>query len=542
MKPGSRLVAAVAGALLLAFPATMPAYILLGFTLPITKRDFRIFNSFADPQSNDNTIPHPNFPGATGAAMAVWKAAVEWGSRLHGPGGAGDPTQAGLGGNPLLGPGEPEAMANFDFHFQGLAAGPGALDDNVVFATPFSLGAGVLSLTLAPDANGWQILFDDSQWIWEDGPGVVTCGSNLFDLQGIATHQFGHALGLGHSFLPGTMQPIASCPNSIDMRSIEPDDRNGVRAAYGDASLASSTKPVITSISGTFALGGAITIAGSNFDPSSNEVWFTSDNGGQPRIVGGLPSSGGGTQILTTIPADAPLPRSGDLLVRVPGTGHDRLSNAWPIDIPPPPATPPTLVSVAPNPINLAALPQPVLTLSGTSLSQVTSVQVGSVQLFPPFATQSESTIQAPLPLLPGTGPTNVQVTNPFGTSNVLPLLVEPADPPVLLTSPAVGGTGVTFTANMFTLPGQVVVLTFSPSSAPSSVPGVVDLGLGSNFSLLFLFPPLVASAANGSAQVSFPIPFGGAGSTFYWQFASIPPTLSVPLPVSNLASILVFF
>ncbi|MCI0585563.1 MAG: matrixin family metalloprotease [Planctomycetes bacterium] len=540
--------ATVAAALLasavLAIPAQPPTWTLLGFTLPLTKRDFRVFNNFSDPQANDNAVADPNFPGATGAVMAIWKAAVEWGSRRHGPGGAGDPTQGALGGNPLFGtPGQPEALANFDFTYQGLAASPGGFDDSIVSVTQTPLGPGVLAITLSPDAGGCMILFDDTQWVWEDGPGAIACTGTSVDIQGVAAHQLGHALGLGHTFVLGaTMQPTIDCAGSIARRSIEAPDVGGVRAAYGDASLPSSTKPVVTGIAGTFSLGGVIAVAGMNFDPAANEVWFTSENGGPPRIVGAIPSIGGGTQISLTIPMDAPLPRSGDLLVRVPGTGHDRLSNAWPIDVPPPPSLPPTLLSVSPSPVDLVALPQPVLTLTGSNLSQVTSVAIGPATVTPPYLVQSPGVIQLALPILPLVGPVGVQVANPFGTSSAVALTVEPATPPVLLTQPPIGGTGVPFTAEMYTVPGDLVVLAFSPSNLPSAVPGLVSLGLGNGFALLFTFPPLVASPMNGAAPVSFLIPPGGAGYTVYWQFVSIPPTLVPPFPASNLTSIFLFF
>ena len=61
-------------------PVDTGAFSLLGHSLGSNQRDFRVFNNFTDSQANNNVIPHVNFPGATGAVMAIWKGHAEWGS------------------------------------------------------------------------------------------------------------------------------------------------------------------------------------------------------------------------------------------------------------------------------------------------------------------------------------------------------------------------------------------------------------------------------------------------------------------------------
>ena len=64
-------------------------------------------------------------------------------------------------------------------------------------------GSGVLAFTEAPGSDGWRIRYY-SFWLWVDGPGDgFTGANNRTDIQGIACHEYGHALGMGHSVAGG---------------------------------------------------------------------------------------------------------------------------------------------------------------------------------------------------------------------------------------------------------------------------------------------------------------------------------------------------
>ena len=125
------------------------------------------------------------------------------------------------------------------------------------------------------------------------------------------------------------------------IRSIAGDDNDGVRFVYGNQS---NDKPAIVA---TVADPDTQTIEihGTNFDANLNDVWFTQGAvtapGTEPRVrVLGAPSTAGGTLITVAIPAAA---GPGDVMVKVPGAGHDAMSNAFPTDlvgsfgVPPPP-------------------------------------------------------------------------------------------------------------------------------------------------------------------------------------------------------------
>lgn len=335
---------ALGGAALLLWPTDSQGFTLIGGSLSLAERDGRIFNNFSDASANNNTTPDSNWPGYTGAPMSIWKAMGEWGSQPHGGTGAGDPLQpVGDGG------------ANFDSAWAGLATGVGGTNDNIHSEIGGSSG-GVLAFTETPISNGWRIRYYQS-WLWQDGPGSVTSG---IDIQGVATHEYGHALGLGHSSSPGaTMAPSISGSGTA-ARSIAADDIAGVQFIYGVASL---TKPSITAI---FQGSGTLTIDGVNFADTNNEIWFTPLNptGGTSPLVKvlGVSAQNGGTQIVVNIPADA---GPGDVFVKSGnGTGGAFLSNGFPSDVTPPAGcTPPSIYCT--GKVN-SQFCQPIIASSGT--------------------------------------------------------------------------------------------------------------------------------------------------------------------------------
>ena len=81
----------------------------------------------------------------------------------------------------------------------------GGTNDNINSAISGSSG-GVLAFAETPISNGWRIRYYET-WNWQDGPG----NDGNIDLQGVACHEYGHALGLGHTNVGGaTMFPSIS--------------------------------------------------------------------------------------------------------------------------------------------------------------------------------------------------------------------------------------------------------------------------------------------------------------------------------------------
>lgn len=171
-----------------------------------------------------------------------------------------------------------------------------------------------------PGDTGWRIRYYSSPWQWDDGPGTFV-GSNE-DLQGIACHEYGHALGMAHSAnTAATMYP-GTTGQDMAIRSINSDDIAGVQAIYFAQDTA--VKPRIISISGP---GPTITITGVNFAATDNEVWFTqADPALNVAAVKVTNVNSNGTSITITVPGGA---GPGEIQVKKGGVGGPKgLSNS----------------------------------------------------------------------------------------------------------------------------------------------------------------------------------------------------------------------
>lgn len=310
--------ALVAASTFLALPEEADAWTTIGGSLSLGQRDVRHYNTFSG-SANNNTAIHANWPQYTGADLAMWKGAAEWGSRAHGDG-TGDSTQG------VVGSGE----ADFSFFWNGEANGIGGGNDNIISSIGGSSG-GVLAYAETPISDGWRIRFYRDAWNWQDGPGSVGSG---IDIQGVACHELGHALGLGHTGVSGSTMTAFISGTGSGQRSIQSDDINGVQAIYGSRS---SSMPSISSISGSLVPGGTVTINGTGFSSSTNRIWLQSDvvngsnSGGEQLVIPDVASTGGGTSLSFTLPATGW--EGGALHVkRTTGNGGELLSESHPFD------------------------------------------------------------------------------------------------------------------------------------------------------------------------------------------------------------------
>ncbi len=302
-------------------PARGVGYSVTGDYLNLHQRDFRVFNNFSDNEANDNHVEHPEFPGAKGAVLSIWKGVAEWGSEPHGLG-EGDPTQ-------VLGIGS--GGANFDSSFQGLARSIGSKNANVI-SELHAYGGGTYAYCELPTSNGWRIRYFKDPTVWDDNPSAPSDLIDGFDIQGVAAHEYGHALGLGHTPIDGATMYSGSPNRGVNLRSLETDDIDGIQSLYG---ARVPTKPHIQTYRHIDFATGQSEILGAGFVPFGNEVWFTRAlptfdvEDGTPVRVLDLASHDGGTRIVVNVPAEA---GPGDILVKTPGVSTQALSNAYPFD------------------------------------------------------------------------------------------------------------------------------------------------------------------------------------------------------------------
>ena len=195
-----------------------------------------------------------------------------------------------------------QAQIPFSFNYLGTTSVSTVAYDgtNAVFYSG-SDGGGALAVCYYWSIGGFTQQFDIQFFDrWDAAPGGVydfvwatNPTSTQFDIQSVAAHEFGHALGLDHSaVLAATMYPSAS-PGTTALRTLDADDVTGAQSLYG------ADVPVLDSVSPTagFAGGGqTMTLTGQNFAAQGFSVWVAGQLASDITWVSP-------TQVTCTVPA-----------------------------------------------------------------------------------------------------------------------------------------------------------------------------------------------------------------------------------------------
>ena len=199
----------------------------------------------------------------------------------------------------------------------------------------------------------------------------------------------------------------------------------------------------------------------------------------------------------------------------------------------------PTLSSVTPTTYT-SHQPQGV-TLNGTDLDSVTSVQLGATTITTFSSTPTTLNFALPSPRVIG-GPYSVTATNPVGISNAVTLSVIGNHPSVLET-PTVHFMASTEDYIAHTDAGWVAVYFVSTQFGPSVLPGFVNFEIGNGFTSGPFQIVALAASPSGDATLSITMPVGApAGQFLYWQLVTYnPASPTLPAETSNSAPVITF-
>jgi hypothetical protein len=256
-----------------------------------------------------------------------------------------------------------QSNANFSFYYMGQTSGSSFQGNykNEVFFRNTTNGSLIAETYRWYDSAGTLL---DADIAFYDGyvqffTGSSGCSSGQY-IEDIASHEFGHALGLSHSSVASaTMYPVAAtCTTS--WRTLDTDDLAGVEYLYpssGSTTTTTNTAPSVSitspANSASFLQGVAIPFAGSATDKedgtiSSGLVWTSSINGqfgtgsslsiatlsaGTHTITASVKDSGGLTasQSITVVITTATTTTSG-ITLRASGykvKGNQRVDLSW---------------------------------------------------------------------------------------------------------------------------------------------------------------------------------------------------------------------
>ncbi|MGE3166245.1 MAG: IPT/TIG domain-containing protein [Planctomycetota bacterium] len=173
-----------------------------------------------------------------------------------------------------------QGTTNFNFNYLGQTVTTTVNtgdNNNAVFYTAQNSGDAAAATTFYSFVGSNFVGFDMVFWgansfqtfTWN---GVGDSVGNQTDIIGIGVHEFGHALGLGHTTANGATMEASFSGTGMPLRTLHTDDIAGVQSLYGvNASI--SDNPAINSVTppdGPVGGGNEVIITGANFTWTGN--------------------------------------------------------------------------------------------------------------------------------------------------------------------------------------------------------------------------------------------------------------------------------
>ncbi|MCZ6596045.1 MAG: hypothetical protein O7B99_00235 [Planctomycetota bacterium] len=184
--------------------------------------------------------------------------------------------------------------------------------------------------------------------------------------------------------------------------------------------------------------------------------------------------------------------------------------------------------------------------LHGEGFGPATQVLIDGVPaggILPAWSFVDETLIKLDMPQVDHLGAITVTVQDGIYQDSVVAEIVVPAAPVLQLGtggSPSIVIQSQGIDVTVSGVPGSSHIVGVSLSNQPSSIPGVVDLLIGGDFTSLFEIGTFTIDPVQAWTQVHFPLGGLAPGTTFYGQ--SVDLTLPVPLATSNLQEVLILF
>ena len=185
-------------------------------------------------------------------------------------------------------------------------------------------------------------------------------------------------------------------------------------------------------------------------------------------------------------------------------------------------------------------------TLIGSGFEGVDAISVGGVDLDPlkgEFTVQDDSTILLAIPELPALGPQTVVISNALGSDSATIQVATNTTPALELVDSTPGVLDSQGSAEIFVgaQPGDLVLLYASDSLIPSTLPGVVELGLGNGFTQLADLGIFVVDGTTGYVHFTAPLSLVQTLTELYVQAVVLSPSLALPAAVTNVETGIVY-